>query len=180
MNIFKLLEKMSPFIGARDWHGLESAYWRIAAQAAGEPQAKRIAAVALESYEKGLSKGLKLALKKARAATAQAVYFEYDLDNDWEGTFFICPQYSPQKLGDDDWAGDWAEDFPGPDSPDLCAIYRKHGFAKDAKAAASTGYLIARTVAAFGRCAETLETDGIALCIAFHDQDPIMRIREIS
>jgi hypothetical protein len=180
MKIFKLIEKMNPFVQAGDWHGLESTYRQIAAQAVGEEQAIKIAAVALKTYQRRLAKAIGRAVKKASAVKAQAVYFEYDMDNDWQGTFFICIDYSPQELGDDDWAGDWSEDFSGPSLPEFCALYRKHGFAKDAQAVGSTCYLIARTLAAFGRSAEAFQTDGIALCIAFHDQDPIMRIREIS
>jgi hypothetical protein len=180
MKIFKLIEKMDPFISARDWHGLESAYHQIARRLAGEMQTARISGVALADYQKTLSKKLKLAVKKAEALKAQAIYFGYDLDNDWQGTFFICPNYYPQSMGDEDWACDWEEDFSGPDLPDFCAIYQEHGFAKNDTATGSTAYLIARTVAAFGRCLEEIKTDGVAVCIAFHDQDSIMRVRERS
>jgi hypothetical protein len=180
MNIYKLIEKMIPFIRARDWEGLESAYNQIACRLAGEMQAVRISAVALADYQKTLSKKLKLAVKKAKALKAKAIYFEYDLDNDWESEFFICPDYYSQRAGDDDWICDWMEDFSGPNLPAFCAIYQKHGFDKDDTATGSTCYLVARTVAIFGRCLEEIKTDGVAVCIAFHDQDPVMRIREIA
>jgi hypothetical protein len=180
MKIFKLIEKMDSFISARDWHGLESAYNQIARRLAGEIQATRISGVALANYQKTLAKKLRLTVKKAQARKAKAIYFEYDLDNDWESTFFICPDYNPQSIGDDDWACDWTENIAGPDMPAFCALYRKHGFTQEKQAVGSAAYLIARTVAVFGRCVEEIKTDDVAVCIAFHYQDPIMRVREIS
>jgi hypothetical protein len=180
MNIYKLMEKMNPFLRARDWEGLESAYNQIARRLAGEMLTVKISAVTLVDYQRALSEKLKLVVKKAEALKAKAIHFEYDLDNDWEGAFFICPDYHLQNIGDDDWACDWMEDFSGPNLPAFGAIYQKHGFDKDDTAIGSTCYLIARTVAAFGRCLEEIKTDGVAVCIAFHDQDPIMRIREMS
>jgi hypothetical protein len=54
------------------------------------------------------------------------------------------------------------------------------GFDRPETAKGINLYLIARTVAVFGRCSERFKDINFAVCIAYHDQDPIMRIYEPS
>ena len=41
-----------------------------------------------------------------------------------------------------------------------------------------TAYLVARTVAAFGRICDEEVPAHLAACIGYHDQNPVMRIQE--
>ena len=104
------------------------------------------------------------ALQAAARCRANAVYFEYDLDNDWQSAFFLCEKYKPESAQDDDWACDWIENFSGPDFPEASDIYRENHFDRTPIAKGSTLYLIARTVAAFGRCFEQAPSPAITTC----------------
>ncbi|MGG3801483.1 hypothetical protein [Metabacillus fastidiosus] len=65
----------------------------------------------------------------------------------------------------------------GPDLKEFGKIYAEKGFDYNEEAIGITLYLIIKTVIAFGKVAESIEIN-IPVFIGFHDQDPIMRIRE--
>lgn len=109
--------------------------------------------------------------------SAAALYFEYDMDNDWQSSFFICNDYTMLSEEDDDWASDWISSVKGPDLKEFAKIYAENGFDYNEEAIGITLYLIIKTVILFGKVAESIEIN-IPICIGFHDQDPIMRIRE--
>src|SRR6266852_6297183 len=71
--------------------------------------------------------------------------------------------------------------WPARPNPKLAAIYAgQGGFAETPEQVGRTAFLVARTVATFGKATEGLETQGIAVCLAFHDAEPIFRIREVA
>ena len=179
MDIDSYFDQMDSYLVAKDWDGLEAKFEEIATRLAGSYQSSRIASIDFSQYQKSLCKSFTTAIERANAFPAKAVYFEYDLDNDWQSSFFICQHYNPGAAGDDDWASDWVDQVNGPDFPELSEIYSEHHFDKTDTAKGSTLFLVARTVATFGRCIKMYEGNKLALCIAFHDQDPIMRIREV-
>src|SRR5687767_7273654 len=119
MSIFDYISKMTPFVTAKDWDGLEREYAEHCRDLAGDAQARRIEAVCLTDYQTSLARGLDTAVRRATSSAARAVYFEYDLDNAWESAFFICPDYRPESAGDEDWACDYSDDVSGPDMRDL-------------------------------------------------------------
>lgn len=65
-----------------------------------------------------------------------------------------------------------------PDFSEASVFYLENHFDRTPLAKGSTLYLVARTIAAFGRCVKELEASGLTICIAFHDQTPITRISE--
>ena len=158
--------------------GEHCAYRALATQLAGAQQVARIAALDIAGYESELRPFVVDAVMGAEVLKAKAVYFEYDLDNLWRSGSFLCKEYKPESADDEDWACDWIKDFDGPDFPEASEIYLENGFDRTATAKGSTLYLIARTVAAFGRCVVHTAPPGLTVCIAFHDQVPIMRIAE--
>jgi hypothetical protein len=178
VDIYEHISQMKPFIASNDWEHLEHAYRTLAAQLAGAQQAARIAALDFASYQSRLSPFVVDAVMGAEVLKARAVYFEYDLDNLWQSGFFLCGEYKSESADDEDWACDWIEDFGGPDFPEASKIYLENGFDRTTAAKGSTLYLVARTVAAFGRCVVHSAPPGLTVCIAFHDQVPIMRIAE--
>lgn len=178
MEVYTNIERMEPYLLARDWDGLERSFEAVCREKAGEAQASRISRVDLTGYEAALRDGLRGAMIAARVVGAKAIYFEYDLDNRWDSTFFACQGYAPRSAGDDDWACEWAADITGPSLEEFGKIYLENDFARNDTAIGSTVYLVARTVAAFGRAAEGLDIGNVALCIGFHDQDPITRLRD--
>lgn len=77
---------------------------------------------------------------------------------------------------DDEWAMDWIVDIKGPDLEEFAEIYEENGFDRSKKAIGNTLYLIVRTVLTFIKVCRNMEYQK-PICIAFHDQDPIMRVR---
>ena len=177
MDIHDYIEQMSPYLDAKDWGGLESRYEEVARSLAGVEEASEISEVDLSEYEESLCRGLSLALARARELSAEAVYFEYDLDNNWAGTFFICRGYNAKEAGDESRAWKWVGEVEGKGLPAFGSLYAAE-FDATKRARGTNAYLIARTVAAFGRCAEKVEGGGVAVCIGFHDQYPIMRVSD--
>lgn len=179
MDIYEHISQMKPFISNRDWDGLEREFSRRCRELAGVAQAERISAVSLSDYQSSLQRSMSRAVAKARAEGVRGLYFEYDLDNDWQSGFFFCPTYLPESAGDDDWACDYTDNLEGPDMPLLSEIYCENHFDRTPIALGSTLFLVARTVAAFGRASSGFASPEFALCIAFHDQTPIMRIHDV-
>ncbi|OCA90445.1 hypothetical protein A8F94_00710 [Bacillus sp. FJAT-27225] len=181
MDIFEYLGELQADLREKNSNEIEEKYYTICSELAGTEKANTIKQVDLNEYVNELKAGLEKSIKIAREQTIRAIYFEYDLDNDWESAFFICEKYNQLEYEDDDWASEWTEDFDGPSLEQFGSIYELDGFDGNDAAIGSTIYLVARTVTAFAR-AYTLLSDesSIAVCIAFHDQDPIIRIKERS
>jgi hypothetical protein len=184
LEVAEMLERIEPDVRAARWARVETQGRDACVRLAGPEAAKQVAAVSLHRFESELRSGLARSVKSAREVGAIAVYFEYDLDNGWEGHFFLCGEYVPQvelETADEgeDWASDWIEQVPGPVQRKLASIYASQGgFAETPEQAGRTAFLVARTVAAFGRAVEGLDTQGLAVCMAYHDQSNILRIRE--
>lgn len=180
MDIFQHIAQMKTHVARRDWNGLERAYRQVCVELAGEGQASKIASLDFLSYQDDLNRAFTEAIRQAQDLNAKAVYFEYDLDNDWQANFFLCDEYNQEDRGDDDWACDWLAVVKAPAFPTASAIYSENHFDGTATARGSTLYLIARTVASLGRCLDGDPSGSLAVCVGFHDQDPIMRLRERS
>jgi len=180
MKIFEYLDLMREHLKEQDWDETESKYRELAVKMCGEKLAGRIAKVDLSEYQDALCESLSKAVEQAENLTAKAVYFEYDIDNDWQGVFLICPDYLPESEEDDDWACEWDDEVEGPSLTPFAKIYKKYGaYGDDEKGNGVTLFLIARTVCTFARCVDQLASTQVAICIGFHDQDPIWRILDI-
>jgi hypothetical protein len=171
------LEEMRGYIARGDWDGLENNARKRAEKLAGKEAASKIAAVDLAAYSEQLEDAMKDVFESAEEQEAAAVYFEYDMDHDWSSTFYVCMDYLPEDEEDDDWAREGEEEMDGPECPELAAFFEAE-FDSSNKERGINGYLIARTVATFGRCAETMPDGDFAVCIGYHDQDHLTRIRE--
>jgi hypothetical protein len=181
MDIFNLIDGMNPFIGERDWDGLEIEFANVAKLLGGAELTDKIAQIDISEYQKRMCDGLSSVVPKAKTHKAKAVYFEYDLDNNWDSHFFVCENYKPikneYKPGDDDWACDWIEDFALGRFKPFGDLYLPE-FGETEVSRGVNLFLIARTVAAFGRCSDKYASETLALCMGFHDQDPIVRVNE--
>lgn len=118
------------------------------------------------------------ALKKARKNGAAALYFEYDMDNEWHSTFFVCPTYSSPAVGDDDWACDYLAAVATPGIYNFAKIYGElDGFCTNDSSTAATLLMIARTAQAVSAVVDRKPDERLTICIGFHDQDPVHRLR---
>lgn len=175
-----LLDEMKPYVAARDWQRLEDHYSQMATQMSGSEAQGAVHEVELGDYQESLKESLTRAFKRLEEIQGIAVYFEYDLDNDWQSWFFLYEHYSPESEGDDEWAVSWKEDIEGPDLPAFTEIYETFGgfnVGDDAQVGV-TLYLIARTTACFGRALDSLTVPCAAVCIGYHDQGDLTRMRE--
>lgn len=177
MRIYDQIDEMKEFIAEGDWDGLEKAAHKRCEKLSGKDVARSIADVDLSEYMEELEEGLKRAYEEAEDIEAAAVYFEYEMENHWNGAFYICSEYSPEEEEDDDWASVPDEEVEGPSCPELAELFASTFDATD-KDRGINGYLIARTIAAYGRSVDALPDPEIAVCIGFNDQDSILRIRE--
>lgn len=175
MSIYDALEEMRHWLPREDWVGLEAAF-HARCQGVAPDAATRIASLALSRYEADLRTALGQ-IERHRAAETKAVYWEFDPDNGWASAFFPCRTYRPESLHDDEWATDFADDdvVAGPGAADLGAEFAPD-WDRDAASSARNLYLIARTIAAFGRASAGWPAT-IPLCAGYHDQDVVYRVR---
>lgn len=152
-------------------------HYRLQCEAHDSAVAARIAKVDLDYYGDRQFDAYCKAIKKAKATQAPAIYFEYDLDNDWKSSFFVCKKYTPPEVGNDDWACHWHSAVPGSCIPEFAQIYDSTDkFCRTPHATAITLYLIARTSSAIKRLSMRKPSGIVKLCMAYHDQDPIHRL----
>jgi hypothetical protein len=111
---------------------------------------------------------------KAKATNGPAVYFEYDMDDAWKGSFFICRSYQAKEVGDNDWATDWKELIPGPSMPGFAAAFTS--FNSTTADVGKTVLLAARTLACVWEATDPWPPDTV-LCAGFHDQSSLTRLR---
>lgn len=176
MDIFAELAEMQRRILANDWSAFEKHYETIC-HAANPSAAKQIASADLGYYSDRKFGAYCKALKKAQSAHAPAIYFEYDLDNEWQSSFFICNEYAEPEAGDDDWACDFDTSVRASSIPEFAEIYDSTDkFCCSPEATAITLFLIARTTAALRAVVSRKLPGTVRICIGFHDQNPIHRL----
>ncbi|HDR7517283.1 hypothetical protein AB1I92_12860 [Bacillus mobilis] len=175
MDMFQYLEERQEDIFSLSVERIELKYFEICSMLASAEYAERIKAIDLESYKESIRVGLDTAVEMAINEEAKSIYFEYDLDNEWNSQFYICEEYVPLEEEDDDWASEWTYDVEGPKSIQLADVYVENGFDTNEKAIGITLYLIARALCSFiSACSDV--PSSIPICIGFHDQEPIMRM----
>lgn len=175
-----LFDEMKPYIRKGDWHGLELHYAKMASRMSGPEQARAVGEPSLDRYEEALKEIFSSAIRRVVEIGGTALYFEYDIDNDWQSWFFLYDKYVPESVGDDEWAVSWRVDIEGPAFPVFTELYEAYG-GFDVENDAEIGvtlYLVARTTAAFGRVCDGLSLPNIAACVGYHDQEDLTRIRE--
>ncbi|MGG1607626.1 hypothetical protein [Bacillus wiedmannii] len=174
MDMFQYLEEMQEDIFSLSVEEIEMKHFEICCMLASTEYAERIKAIDLESYKEIIRVGLDAAVEMATNEEAKAIYFEYDLDNEWDSHFYICEEYVQLEEEDDDWASEWTYDVEGPKSIELADVYAENGFDTNEEAIGITLYLIVRTLCSFISACSDVQSS-IPICIGFHDQDPIMR-----
>ncbi|UAT29026.1 hypothetical protein [Pseudobacillus badius] len=175
--IYDYLDDIQGDIFSLDRKELEKKYFEICKHTVNKDIAQKIQQVDLNNYTASLIQKFQQILQHSAIKDLTAIYFEYDIDNNWEGTFFPCPDYISLSEEDDDWAADWIEVVDGPSLPPFSEIYDQYGGFEEDDEAGVTIYLIVRTILAFMASAQFVNTD-VPVCIAYHDQDPIIRIKE--
>lgn len=176
LDIFNYLEEMQKDLLKCDLAAFEKKYYDVCLEKSGEDEAITIQKVNMDTYRESIENGISQSVNLAAKNAARVIYFEYDMDNEWSSNFFICEEYNDPFEEDDEWACDWIDEVDGGSLEDFSEIYLENGFDSTNKALGNTLYLIARTVSLFSSVCQKVETK-IPICIAFHDQNPIMRLK---
>ncbi|MCG0050770.1 hypothetical protein [Priestia aryabhattai] len=177
MDIFDYLDEIQIELFQKSFKEIEAKYYGLCSTIAGDDVATRINNINLDILQTQLKSSLQEVLHIVNEQSGEAIYFEYDMENDWESTFFVCDEYNSLSDEDDDWASDWIDEIQGPINKEFARIYQENGFDATEKVKAVTLFLVVRTVTALGKVSQSMKVN-VPLCIGFHDQDPIMRIKE--
>jgi uncharacterized protein YndB with AHSA1/START domain len=180
-NIYDYLYELHLDLQDTSISEIERKYYKICSKLAGAGTANKIQQMDVSDYVHQLKLGLEQAIMNAvTEPNTKAIYFEYDMDNQWESSFFLCTDYDQPEEENEEWACEWEIDLKGPSFLPFSELYELNGFDDDDFAMGSTMYLVARTVAAFAQAYDELSVKShVPVCIAFHDQDPIYRILEV-
>lgn len=179
MKIYDYLDQIYEDLKENEWDSVEAKYRELALKFSGEKVTKRIGQIDLSEFQKSLYESLMESLDIAVTISAQAIYFEYDIENGWKGHFLICPEYYPESEEDEDWASEWEEEVEAPELTEFAKIYHEYGgYNDDDSRVGTTLYLITRLVCTFGRCVDGLTRNHKAICIGFPEQYPLWRIVE--
>ncbi|UYP05959.1 hypothetical protein [Priestia megaterium] len=177
MNIFDCLDELQTELFEKPYEEMEAKYYELCSTNVEGNTAERIHNINLDTFQTQVKSSFQEAVRIVNEKSAKAIYFEYNMENNWESTFFICDGYSSLLEEDDDWASDWIDEIEGPSNKEFAQIYQKNGFDATEKARIITLFLIVRTLVAFAKAVKNIKVD-VPLCVGFHDQDPIMRIKE--
>ncbi|MFC5774101.1 hypothetical protein [Ectobacillus antri] len=175
--IFDYLDEMQSDIVSLNTVELEQKYFNVCVQISGKDMAEQIKNINTTHYQELLGEAFTKAIKSSLDSETKAIYFEYDMDNNWKGTYYLCTEYYPLSEENDDWACEWEESIAGPCLLEFSNLYDNKGGFNNSLNIGVTLYLIARTVVVFREIATKFNIN-LPLCIAYHDQDPIMRIYE--
>lgn len=179
-EVNNLYTDLNTFSRRNDWVNLELHFYQLASQHAGPDLAGLIRSVALDDYTARLHDFLYQECLRLSHHAVRALYFEYDLENHWDSRLFICDRYTRSSAGDETWATHWIDSVSGPNLQEFALLYKQYGGiqAENGKEIALTFYLLARTVAAFGKAVDTVPTHKMAVCIAHRGQKKITRVFE--
>src|SRR6478736_7269784 len=111
MNIFDCLDELQAELFEKSYEEMEAKYYKLCSTQVEGNEAERIHNINLDTFQMQVKVSLQEAVRIVNEQSAKAIYFEYDMDNDWESTFFICDGYSSLFEEDDDWASDWIEEI---------------------------------------------------------------------
>jgi len=170
-SIYDQLDELQLQLRTYPLSRIEEYYYMRCCDVAGNTLGNRIKSLSLEEYKKQLKKGIKDSLTRIQNGVGRAIYFEYDMDDNWQGSFYLCTEYVPNE---DEWACEWEDVLEGPSLSDFGELIMHYGFDKDETSVAVTMYLIARTVCAFSDVVSSVkEANRVPIAIGYHDQDDI-------
>jgi len=154
---------------------LEEKYYQLCLEE-NRDAAIEIRKMDFSNYIDHIAKGYNKAVCLQNNYPIKAIYFEYDMYNDWQTQCFLSDNYNNIQQLDDDWACSWCEDFFLTDFEKLSEIYKKYLRKFDTFV---NLYLIVRTTLAFREAiGNNLNNNTAAICVAFHDQSIVTRLKE--
>jgi hypothetical protein len=149
---------MWPYVQRGDFDALEAAYREDCRKFAGAEAAAAIDAVPFGRWERELRSGLLQAISAAvQDAAATSVFLRLRTDLGWSGEYHVsgveqCEPFAPYSSGS--YIGPLAS-FKAPALPEAGQARQQYQPTGPLDPGGAAHYLLARTVAAFGRCVGT-------------------------
>ncbi len=145
-----LLYEMNRFIRAQDYAGLEAEYRRLLS---GHPVATEIDELPFERYQASLYAGLRQAVASIESNRGNCIFLRLKMDIDWEGTFHVQAHVPPSTEPYEEGTYEAPEaEFPGSRFTEAAHLYARRPLYVGTQIGGAALYLLAKTVAAFGRC----------------------------
>ena len=109
-----------------------------------------------DRYQRDLEDGLRSAIRASLRRRATSIYFRMRPDLEWTGAYHVSGEALKEPFVPHDeysYEGPLTE-FGAPSFPEAAEVRDHHSAASPLDPGGTLHYLIARTVAAFGRCLE--------------------------
>lgn len=179
MNIFKFLDDLQVDLNKLNSKEIEEKYYKKCSELSGQYYADKIKDIDLTNYTNNITEKFVNAIELAETHHAKAIYFEYDMDNNWDSAFYLCDEYNSMEAENEDWACEYDCYVEGIGLKEFSNLYNIYGFEDTEIAIGINMYLIVRTVCALKKAIEESPIIfNLPFCVAFHDQEPIFRIKE--
>ncbi len=149
------LFSMWQYVRRRDYEGLEAAFRKDCCKYAGEAAAKAIDDLLFHRYQTALAAGLQEAIgASARHSDATSIYLRIRPDLQWDGEYHVSTQSmkEPFEPHQESSYGGPLEEHEAPSFPEAAEVRARFSERKPLDPGGALHYLLARTVAAFGRC----------------------------
>jgi uncharacterized protein (TIGR02996 family) len=149
------LFSMWPYIQRRDYDGLEAAFRLDCCKYAGEEAARAIDALPFARYQKDLQSGLELAIAASGSEEgATSIYLRIRPDLQWDGQYHLSGEAVSEPFAprEEFSYGNLLADFDAPSFPEAAGVCDQYSTQKPLDPGGVSHYLLARTLAAFGRC----------------------------
>ncbi len=180
-QVYANLKVAREFVCQRNLENAESHFYDFCVKLAGVAIADAIRSVDFGEFRSEIKKGITeimagyISQRANSKRPVKAIYFEYDMDNDWDGVFFPCWKYSPIDENDDEWACYWEENFEGPAVPDFPDMGIDDWLFESDESVGKFSYAIVRIYIEFARAYFDVPCP-VPVCIGFHDQSEISRV----
>ena len=180
MNYYNYFLDFEKFIIDGDLKGAEDFALKTAKELGlSDRLLKTINSVDVSKYEKSIEEAIPEAIEVAKEFNAKAIYFDYDIYNDWDSYLFICSDYNDIEKDDEDWSTKWVASINTVSLFDYADIFLKEAnqdFFEGSNDTAILLMLIAKTNILFAKAALKYKDCGFKICIGYHDQDIATRI----
>lgn len=155
------LRAMNRWVRIKDYAGLEDSYRRSCQELAGAEARAEIDCLPFDAYEKKLRNGFQRALDALTETRGRAIYLRIRPDIEWMGEFDV-QEDDDSAPTEDEVREEFSHSAPvaafkAPDFPEAAQIYQRHPLHSDTRPSGPALYLLARTVAASGRCLRKYE-----------------------
>ncbi len=148
------LFSMWPYVERKDYDGLEAAFPQDCLKYAGEA-AKAIDSLPFDRYQRNLEDGLRRAIRaSSQRQGTTSIYLRMRPDLEWTGVYHVSGEVLKEPFAPHEeysYQGPLTG-YGAPSFPEAAEVRDQHPAAGPLDPGGTLHYLIARTVAAFGRC----------------------------